>query len=804
MKYIHTDRAPKAVGPYSQTIEANGLIFCSGQIGINPETGTLVEGIEFQTNQVLENLKAVLEAAGSSLNKTVKTTVFITNMEDYGAMNKVYSSFFAENKPARMNFGGTFENVVTREEFPLSKAQEVLKNETVAVLGYGVQGPGQSLNMKDNGINVIVGQRKGSQTWEKAVADGWIEGETLFELEEAAKRGTVILYLLSDAGQKAFWPKLKPHLTKGKTLYFSHGFAITFSQETGIVPPADIDVVLVAPKGSGLTVRRNFLDGSGINSSYAVYQDFTKNAQEKTKALGIAVGSGYLFETTFKNEVLSDLTGERGILVGALEGLFEAQYNELRKHGHSPSESFNETVEELTQSLIRLVGENGMDWMLANISTTAKRGALDWKDKFRDATAPVLWSSGKRGKKYGNYGLKIGKNNMPQTLFDKIWDAHIVSQEKNFPEVIFIDAHFIHEVTSPQAFAGLRTRGISVHSPKRTWATADHGVPTKNQHLPIKDLLSAKQVQTLEDNCKNFGIELFGLGHPWQGIVHVIGPELGITKPGMTIVCGDSHTATHGAFGAVAFGIGTSEVEQVLASQTILQHKPKTMKIEINGTVQKGVVAKDIILYIISKLSSSGGTGYFVEYTGDTIQSLSMEARMTICNMSIEMGARGGMIAPDTVTYSYMKGREFMPKGSDWDKAVLYWKTLPSDEGAKYDRIESFDASDIEPMITYGTNPGMGMKINDQIPMINDQKTDSEKKQLKKSLAYMELKEGQKMIGQKVDYVFFGSCTNSRIEDFREAAKILNKRKKAKNIIALLVPGSTQVLKQARKEGLTT
>jgi len=393
---------------------------------------------------------------------------------------------------------------------------------------------------------------------------------------------------------------------------------------------------------------------------------------------------------------------------------------------------------------------------------------------------------------------------MPQTLFDKIWDAHIVSQEKNFPEVIFIDAHFIHEVTSPQAFAGLRTRGISVHSPKRTWATADHGVPTKNQHLPIKDLLSAKQVQTLEDNCKNFGIELFGLGHPWQGIVHVIGPELGITKPGMTIVCGDSHTATHGAFGAVAFGIGTSEVEQVLASQTILQHKPKTMKIEINGTVQKGVVAKDIILYIISKLSSSGGTGYFVEYTGDTIQSLSMEARMTICNMSIEMGARGGMIAPDTVTYSYMKGREFMPKGSDWDKAVLYWKTLPSDEGAKYDRIESFDASDIEPMITYGTNPGMGMKINDQIPMINDQKTDSEKKQLKKSLAYMELKEGQKMIGQKVDYVFFGSCTNSRIEDFREAAKILNKRKKAKNIIALLVPGSTQVLKQARKEGLTT
>jgi len=300
----------------------------------------------------------------------------------------------------KMNFGGVEENVVTREEFPLEKAQEVLKNETVAVLGYGVQGPGQALNMKDNGINVIVGQRKGSKSWEKAIKDGWIEGETLFELEEAAEKGTILLYLLSDAGQKAFWPKLKPHLTKGKTLYFSHGFSIAYRDQTGIIPPEDIDVLLVAPKGSGLTVRRNFVDGSGINSSYAVHQDATGNAQEKCKALGIAVGSGYLFETTFKNEVYSDLTGERGILVGALEGLFEAQYNELRKHGHSPSEAFNETVEELTQSLIRLVGENGMDWMLANISTTAQRGALDWKDKFRDATAPVfeeLYESVKSG-----------------------------------------------------------------------------------------------------------------------------------------------------------------------------------------------------------------------------------------------------------------------------------------------------------------------------------------------------------------------------------------------------------------------
>lgn len=291
---------------------------------------------------------------------------------------------------AQIDFGGVVENVVTREEFPVEKAQEVLQNETVAVLGYGVQGPGQALNMKDNGINVIVGQRKGSKTWDKAVEDGWVPGETLFELEEAAEKGTVILYLLSDAGQKAFWPTLKPFLTKGKTLYFSHGFSVTYSDVTGVIPPENIDVVLVAPKGSGLTVRRNFLDGSGINSSFAVYQNHSGKADEKAKALGIAVGSGYLFETDFKKEVYSDLTGERGILVGALEGLFEAQYNELRKHGHSPSEAFNETVEELTQSLIRLVGENGMDWMLANISTTAQRGALDWKDKFRDATAPVF------------------------------------------------------------------------------------------------------------------------------------------------------------------------------------------------------------------------------------------------------------------------------------------------------------------------------------------------------------------------------------------------------------------------------
>jgi ketol-acid reductoisomerase len=290
----------------------------------------------------------------------------------------------------KINFGGIIENVVTHEEFPLSKAQEVLKDEVVAVLGYGVQGPGQGLNMRDNGIKVIVGQRKGGKSWEKAIKDGWVEGETLFDLEEAAKRGTIVQFLLSDAGQKEFWPTLKPYLTEGKTLCFSHGFSVTYKDLTGVVPPKNIDVVLVAPKGSGLSVRRNFLDGSGINSSYAVFQDFTGKAEEKVIALGIALGSGYLFPTTFEKEVYSDLTGERGVLMGALAGVMEAQYNELRKHGHSPSEAFNETVEELTQSLIRLVGENGMDWMYANCSTTAQRGALDWKNKFRDAVAPVF------------------------------------------------------------------------------------------------------------------------------------------------------------------------------------------------------------------------------------------------------------------------------------------------------------------------------------------------------------------------------------------------------------------------------
>lgn len=291
---------------------------------------------------------------------------------------------------AMINFGGTEEEVVTREEFPVAKAQEILSHEVIAVLGYGVQGPGQALNMRDNGVKVIIGQRQGSPSWDKAVADGWVPGETLFPLEEAAAKGTVLMYLLSDAAQKEFWPTIKPHLTPGKTLYFSHGFSVTYKEQTGVVPPEGIDVVLVAPKGSGLSVRRNFLNGSGINGSFAVFQDASGKAMDKCLAIGIALGVGFLFPTTFEKEVYSDLTGERGVLMGGLAGMMEAQYNELRKHGHSPSEAFNETVEELTQSLIRLVGENGMDWMFGNCSTTAQRGALDWKDKFRDAVAPVF------------------------------------------------------------------------------------------------------------------------------------------------------------------------------------------------------------------------------------------------------------------------------------------------------------------------------------------------------------------------------------------------------------------------------
>ena len=390
----------------------------------------------------------------------------------------------------------------------------------------------------------------------------------------------------------------------------------------------------------------------------------------------------------------------------------------------------------------------------------------------------------------------------PKTLFEKIWDAHVVKRSEGYPDALFIDRHFIHEVTSPQAFDGLRNRGIKVFNTQRTTATADHNVPTKDQHLPIKEALSRHQVETLKKNCAEFGIDLYDLGHPYQGIVHIIGPELGLTLPGMTIVCGDSHTSTHGAFGNISFGIGTSEVEQVLATQCVLQYKPKTMRIEVNGTLGKGVVAKDIILYIIAKISSSGATGYFVEYAGSAIQKLSMEARMTICNMSIEMGARGGLIAPDQTTFDYIKGRKFAPQGEAYNASVEKWKQLKTDEGAAYDKVLVYDAADIAPMITYGTNPGMGIKVTDRIPTLSELKEISEQTSFKKSLEYMGLEPGSQLLGKSVDYVFIGSCTNARIEDLRLVASVVKGKKKASNVEVWVIPGSKQVEAQARQEGL--
>jgi 3-isopropylmalate/(R)-2-methylmalate dehydratase large subunit len=391
---------------------------------------------------------------------------------------------------------------------------------------------------------------------------------------------------------------------------------------------------------------------------------------------------------------------------------------------------------------------------------------------------------------------------MSTTLFDKIWDKHVVKSIPHGPSVLYIDKHFIHEVTSPQAFSGIEKRGLPVFRPKQVVATADHNVPTINQHLPITDQLSRLQVQQLIDNCAKHDIELYGLGHPYQGIVHVIGPELGITQPGMTIVCGDSHTSTHGAFGTIAFGIGTSEVEMVFASQCLLQSKPKQMRININGKLNKGVVSKDLILYIIAKISSGGATGYFVEFAGSVIRDLSMEARMTICNMSIEMGAKGGMIAPDQTTFDYMEGREFAPKGDEWNQKVAEWKQLVSDEGATFDKEINIDAADVQPMITYGTNPGLGIAVNALIPQTEAIADEGERKNLVKALEYMGLHAGQPLIGTPVQHVFIGSCTNSRIEDLRMVASVIKGKKKNPNVHVMIVPGSQQVAQQVYAEGL--
>lgn len=393
---------------------------------------------------------------------------------------------------------------------------------------------------------------------------------------------------------------------------------------------------------------------------------------------------------------------------------------------------------------------------------------------------------------------------MQRTLFEKIWDAHVVTQEPGSPAVLYIDLHLVHEVTSPQAFEGLRKRGIKVRRPDRTFATLDHGIPTYSRDLPIIDQMAAKQIAMMEQNAADNGIMLYGMktGADKQGIVHVIGPELGLTQPGKTIVCGDSHTATHGAFGALGFGIGTSEVEMVLSTQCLLQRKPKTANVKISGTLQKGVTAKDIILGIIAKYGVGGGTGYVFEYTGEAIRKMNMEERMTVCNMSIEGGSRAGMIAPDDTTFEYLAGREFSPKGADWDKAVAQWRTLPSDEGATYDAIFELDADTLAPMITYGTNPGMGMHITDRVPDPANIGDLSQRNALSKALNYMGLNAGEALLGKPIDVVFIGSCTNSRMSDLRQAANLIKGRKVSDKVRVMVVPGSAPIKKQAEREGL--
>ena len=384
---------------------------------------------------------------------------------------------------------------------------------------------------------------------------------------------------------------------------------------------------------------------------------------------------------------------------------------------------------------------------------------------------------------------------MKKTLFDKVWDSHVVSSVKNGPDILYIDKHLIHEVTSPQAFNVLEEKGIPLFRPNQVVATADHNVPTENQHLPIQDALSRKQVSQLTKNCEAHGVNLFGLGHPYQGIVHVIGPELGVTQPGMTMVCGDSHTSTHGAFGTIAFGIGTSQVAQVFASQCVLVDKPKSMRVVVSGKLHPAVEPKDVVLYVIAKLGTDAGTGYFVEFAGNVFEEMSMEGRMTVCNMSIEMGARGGMIAPDQTTFDYVSRREFAPKGEALEAKIAHWKSLPTDDGAAFDAEHHFDAADIRPMITYGTNPGMGIKIADKIPSSNDAS-------FVKSLEYMGLEADTYLLDMPISHVFIGSCTNSRIEDFRAAAAHIKGKQKSPDVAALIVPGSQQVAKQIVAEGL--
>jgi 3-isopropylmalate/(R)-2-methylmalate dehydratase large subunit len=398
--------------------------------------------------------------------------------------------------------------------------------------------------------------------------------------------------------------------------------------------------------------------------------------------------------------------------------------------------------------------------------------------------------------------MKVEDMSRPRTLFEKLWDRHVVAETPGHPALLYIDLHLVHEVTSPQAFAGLAAKGLKVRRPDLTVATTDHSIPTYDRKLPIADEIAARQIKRLEDNCAAHGIPLHGIGSPHQGIVHVIGPELGLTQPGMTIVCGDSHTATHGAFGALAFGIGTSEVEHVLASQTLLQRRPKTYEVRVEGTLRDGVTAKDVILKLLSVIGVGGGTGHVFEYTGPAIRAMSMEERMTICNMSIEGGARAGMIAPDDTTFAYLAGRPGAPKGEAWDAAVADWRTLASDEGAVYDKTVTIDADALEPMITYGTNPGMGLPITASVPDPEAETDAAKRRALAKALTYMDLAPGQALLGQPIDVVFIGSCTNSRISDLRQAAELLKGQQVASGVRVMVVPGSQDVKRQAEVEGL--
>jgi len=393
-------------------------------------------------------------------------------------------------------------------------------------------------------------------------------------------------------------------------------------------------------------------------------------------------------------------------------------------------------------------------------------------------------------------------NSTPRTLFEKIWDNHVVTHEAGSPAVLYVDLHLIHEITSPQAFQGLRDKGLTVRRPGQAIATIDHGIPTTPPDVPITDQQIIRQMSALEENCRDFGIPLYGVGSPRRGIVHVIGPELGLTQPGMTIVCGDSHTSTHGAFATLAFGIGTSEVEHVLATQCLLQSKPGTMEIRVDGSLQEGVASKDIILAIIAKMGIGGATGHVVEYTGSAIRSLTMEQRMTVCNMSIEGGARAGMVGPDDTTIEYIAGRRFAPQEVDWDAAVASWRALATDDGAVYDRTLTLNADDLVPMITYGTNPGMGMPITDRIPDPRDLTDASARETLQKALTYMDLQPGQPLLGHKIDVVFIGSCTNSRISDLRLAADVIKGSKVSEHVRMLVVPGSQAVKAEAEAEGL--